>query len=267
MKRFLTILTRKLLALSLLFTAAAAAPASATTVDDIISRGKIVVGVVTQSPPYSFLDEKQEPIGYEIDVARLIAGYLGVEIDFVKLVPQNRIPYLLTNKVDAIFAIFGILPERARQVAFTNPYSSGEISVFAAKSVKLETPADLAPLRISVARASSQERAAVAVAPEGTKILRFDSNSEEIQAVITGQADVLIGTGTIFDAFTKAAPQIELERKFVLTHQYSGAAVRKQDYELLQWLNTTLFFVQNNGELDALYRKWFEQPLPDLPRF
>jgi polar amino acid transport system substrate-binding protein len=254
-------------AAALLVLTGLAASAHAITVDEIIANKKFVVGVLTESPPYSFLDEKQEPTGYDIDVAKLVAGYLGVELEFVKLNPQSRIPYLLTNKIDAVFTIFGILPERVRQVAFTNPYSSSDISIFAAKSIKLETPADLAPLRVSVARGSSQERAVVAIAPKGTKILRFDSNGEEIQAVITGQADVLIGVKSIFDNFTKAAPQIELERKITLTTQYNGVGVRKQDTELLQFLNTVLFYAQQNGELDAIYRKWFDEPLPQLPRF
>jgi polar amino acid transport system substrate-binding protein len=65
-----------LLAAALAFTAAR--PAAAQTVDEIISRGTINIGVLVDLPPYGILNDKQEPDGYDIDVAKALARYLGV---------------------------------------------------------------------------------------------------------------------------------------------------------------------------------------------
>ena len=63
--------------------------------------------------------------------------YLGVKVNLVPLTSPNRIPFLLTNKVDLIVATFGITPERAKQVMFSIPYSAIENVVFAGKDKKI----------------------------------------------------------------------------------------------------------------------------------
>ena len=97
--------------------------------------------------------------GYDVDVATLMAKYLGVDLELVPVTGPNRIPYLLTNKVDVLVAIFGITPERARQVQFSIPYSSIDIVLMAPKDTKIASAADLKPLRVGVARASTQDTA------------------------------------------------------------------------------------------------------------
>ena len=106
-------------------------PANAQTVDEILSRGTINIGVLVDLPPYGILNDKQEPDGYDIDVAKLLGSYMGVKVNLVQLTSPNRIPFLLTNKVDLIVATFGITPERAKQVMFSIPYSAIENVVFA----------------------------------------------------------------------------------------------------------------------------------------
>ncbi|MFT4002223.1 MAG: transporter substrate-binding domain-containing protein [Rhizobium sp.] len=244
-----------------------ASAAQATTVDDIVKRGTINIGVLTQSPQWSFLDENQNLAGYEIDAANLIGRYLGVKVNFVSLVPANRIPYLISGKIDAVFAIFGITPERAQQIAFSIPYSSNPTSLYAPKAAKIGSWADVANYRISVARGGVQERIADANAPKGTKILRFDSNAEETQAIVTGQADVIITVASVISEINKASPDLQVEPKLTLSIQHNGIGVAKENTDLLRWFNTTINYVKYNGELDAIHRKWFGEPLPQLPSF
>src|SRR5271154_6471936 len=89
-------------ALAVVGLATFARPAAAQTVDEIISRGTINIGVLVDLPPYGILNDKQEPDGYDIDVAKLLGKYLGVKVNLVQLTSPNRIPYLLTNKIDLI---------------------------------------------------------------------------------------------------------------------------------------------------------------------
>src|SRR3546814_2285547 len=101
------------------------------------------------------------PDGYDADVARQLAKELGVKVNIVPVTGPNRIPFLLTNKVDLLVASLAITPERAKQVQFSDPYSAAQIVVFGGKDTKIAKAEDLSGLRIGVARASKIGRAHV----------------------------------------------------------------------------------------------------------
>src|SRR3954447_11105467 len=148
-----TLIRRTLAAFGLaaLVAGAAAAPAGAQSIDDILNKKKLQVGVLVDLPPFGVTNTENKPEGYDIDVAALMAKYLGVELELVSVTGPNRIPYLLTNKVDVLIATFGITAERSKQVLFSNPYSSLTIYVLAPKALNIKTPEDLKPVSISVA--------------------------------------------------------------------------------------------------------------------
>lgn len=268
--RTFTALTRRALAvvgLAALVAGAAAAPAEAQSIDDILSKKKLQVGVLVDLPPFGVANIENKPEGYDIDVAALMAKYLGVELELVPVTGPNRIPYLLTNKVDLLVATFGITPERAKQVQFSNPYSNLDIVLMAPQATKLAAPEDLKSLKVGVARASTQDTAVTAIAPEGTEIMRFDDDATTAQALLSGQIDV-IGVNTVVGKqIQDMDPGAAYESKLVLRHQYNGIALRRGSSDLLQWVNTFLYFVKNNGELGAIYQKWLGQPMPEMPVF
>src|SRR5262249_20063030 len=100
------------------------ASAQIITVDDIITKGKVVIGVNTTTPIFGLMGKDGQPEGYDPDVARLVGKYMGVPVEFVSVTGANRIPYLLSGQVDMVIALFGITPERALQVSFSIPYAS-----------------------------------------------------------------------------------------------------------------------------------------------
>jgi polar amino acid transport system substrate-binding protein len=102
------------LAVAMMVAGIGAGPARAQTVDEIISRGTINIGVLVDLPPYGLLNSEQQPDGYDIEVAKLLGKFLGVKVNLVPLTGPNRIPFLVSGKVDLIVATFGITPERAK---------------------------------------------------------------------------------------------------------------------------------------------------------
>ncbi len=242
-------------------------PAAAQTVDEIVSRGTINIGVLVDLPPYGELDSQQKPAGYDIDVANLLGKYLGVKVNLVTLTSPNRIPFLITNKVDLIVATFGITPERAKTVLFSIPYSAIENVVFAAKGKKITSIEDLKGLRVGVPRGTVQDVILSSTLGSSVKMARFDDDPSTYQALLTGQVDAIAETGLTGDNFFAANPGAGIERKFVLLQQPNGITMRKDQWNLRQWVDTFVYFTKNNGELNALYEKWFHQPLPNLPTF
>jgi polar amino acid transport system substrate-binding protein len=256
-----------LVAALLLLGTATLRPAAAQTVDEIISRGTINIGVLVDLPPYGLLNAQQQPDGYDIDVANLLGKYLGVKVNLVQLTSPNRIPFLVTNKVDLIVATFGITPERAKQVLFSIPYSAIENVVFAPKDKTITSIQDLKGLRVGVPRGTVQDVILTQTLGSAVKIQRFDDDPSTYQALITGQVDAIAETGLTGDNIFAANPGAHIERKFTLLQQPNGITMRKDQWNLHQWVDTFVYFTKNNGELNALYEKWFHQPLPNLPTF
>src|SRR3546814_16259010 len=88
------------------------------------------------------------PDGYDADVARQLAKELGVKVNIVPVTGPNRIPFLLTNKVDLLVASLAITPERAKQVQFSDPYSEARIVVFGVNEPKIDQAEDISGFHI-----------------------------------------------------------------------------------------------------------------------
>src|SRR5262245_7078137 len=151
-----------LVALSLLLAGAAlplAPAAAAQTVAEIIKRGKVIVGVNTTTPIFGLIGTDGQPEGYDPDVARLVGKYLGVPVEFVPVTGANRLPFLLTNRVDMVIALFGITPERAQQIWFSIPYATEAAVLVAPASRAVKTVDDLGGLRVGGPRGAKIGRA------------------------------------------------------------------------------------------------------------
>lgn len=168
-----------------------ATAASAETLDQIKEKGELTIGMLVDFPPYGILNAQNKPDGYDADVAKQLAKDLGVKVNIIGVTGPNRIPYLLTNKVDMLIASLAITPERAKQVQFSHPYSAAQIVVFGGKDAKITKAEDLSGLRIGVARASTQDIAVSKVAPKDANIRRFDDDASAMQALLSGQVDAI----------------------------------------------------------------------------
>jgi polar amino acid transport system substrate-binding protein len=256
-------------ALSLLIAAglmvAGLSGARADALDDIIKRGKVLVAIDISAPPFGIQNTKMEPDGADVDAAKLLAKDLGVELEVVPVTSANRIPYLQTKRVDLTMSSFSITPERAKAVAFSTPYGAINAVIFAPKSVNIKTAADLAGKKIGVARGTTNETDLVAIAPPGAQIIRFDDEASTMAALGAGQIDAYSSSEIIASSMIPRYPDKHFESKLTLRRGYYGVAVRRSESELLQWVNTWVWFRKNSGDLDKIYRKWIGVPLPELP--
>jgi polar amino acid transport system substrate-binding protein len=257
-----------LVALSLLLALSVPSRAAAQTIDEIIKRGKVIIGVNTTTPIFGLVGTDGQPEGYDPDVARLVGKYLGVTVEFVPVTGANRLPFLLTNRVDMVIALFGITPERAQQIWFSMPYAAEAATLVAPASRAVKTVDDLAGLRVGVPRGAMQD---LILTPQaGAKkinLMRFDDEATALQALISGQIDV-VGTGLLVNrTLNRNDPGKNYEVKIVLRPLHFGIGIRRGQTELLQWLNTFVYTIKNNGEPDAISRKWRQLPLEILPVF
>lgn len=240
-----------------------ATPVHAQTVADIKKKGTLNVGMLIDFPPYGTTNAQAQPDGYDADVARLLAHDMGVKVNLVPVTGPNRIPYLLSGKVDVLVASLAITPERAKQVQFSKPYAAATIVLLGKTGTAIKSAADLKGLRVSVARASTQDMAVTKTAPVGTEIRRFEDDASAMQALLTGQVDAIGCSVTVANAIRQRAPG-QFEPKFNLLQQAMGIAMRPSQPELLAAVNDFVTRNTSNGELNKLYRKWLDTDLPKL---
>ncbi len=239
-------------------------PAQADKFEDILKSGVVRIGVPLDVPPFGSVNAQRQAEGFDIDLANLVAKGLGVKLELVQLTAANRIPFLLTDKVDIVISVMGLTPERAKQIMFTAPYADTSLAVYGAKSQNVKSADQLGSLRVAAAKGTTQDLGLSAMNPRAN-IMRTEDDATAAQAYITGQAD-LIGTNSlIIPDLMKRAPNKEFDLKFVIRRSPAHMGVRMGEHNLVRWLDGVIFFNTMNGELDKLHRKWLAAPMAPLP--
>jgi len=256
------------LALAAVATAALSSAAMAqttSTLDEIVQRGKILVGISLSTPPYGMTDANMAPAGFDVAMAKLVARDLGVELEIVDQVSQSRIPSLTSNKVDIVISSLGITAERAKAIMYTNAIYVDEQMVIAPADAQMATLQDLVGKRVGVTRATTNDTLITEQALEGTNIQRFEDDSATNQALFSGQVDAIVSGVAAANAINKETDQFQ--RKFAVRQSPMGIGVRRGDFDLHQWLNTEIMLLWNSGEIQAAQREWLGIVNDELPRF
>lgn len=251
------------LGLGAMFTAAAPF-AAAQTIADLRKKGTLTVGLLVDFPPYGTTDAHHQPDGYDADVARLLAKDLGLQLNLIPVTGPNRIPFLLARKVDLLIASLTVTPERAKQVAFSLPYSAATIVLYGSRNARIRNAADLRSMRVAAVRDSSEDLAVTSSAPRGTEIRRFDDDASAIQALTSAQVDAIACSPRLAARIARGAPSPAFEEKFVLRRQQMAIAIRPGQDELLKAVDDFVARNTASGELNKLYRRWLDSDLPAM---
>lgn len=232
---------------------------------DILSEGAIQIAVPENFPPFGSLGAEGEYVGYDVDVAKLIAEDLGVELELVPVTSKQRIPFLETDRVDLVISSMGANPERAKSIWFSSAYAPFYSGAFAASGVAVESPADLAGLKVGLTGGTLEDLELTESAPDGTEIIRFGDNAATLAAFTSGQVDVLVTGNTVAATLSADNPDLDMETKFIIKESPAFIGVKKGNFDLLQWVNVFILHKTLGGQLNDLSETWLGQPLPDLP--
>lgn len=261
-------ITRRSFALGVVALALAgtALTATADTLKDIQARKKLLVAIDLSVPPYGMTDGKMEPQGADVDVARALAKDLGVPLEIVQVSGPNRIPFLMTGKADMVISSFSVTAERAKVVAFSAPYSVNQLVVGAAKGVDIKKMDDLNGKRIAVVRGNLQDLELTKSAPKGATLVRYEDDATANTALIAGQVDAIATPATTVKTLAERNPGKNLEVKFVVKMQPLAIGLRKNDAELMKWINAWVEKNTANGELNKIYTRYMGIALPDMKK-
>jgi len=238
--------------------------ANADAFEEILKKGVVRIATPLDVPPFGSQNEKREPEGFDIELAGMVAKALGVKLEMQQVTGANRIPFLLTNKVDVVISVMGLTPERAKQIMFTAPYADTQLAVFGPKSADVTSADKIGKLKVAAAKGTTQELALSAMAPKAT-IMRTEDDATAAAAYVSGQAELFATNSLIIPDLQKRNPSKEFDLKFTIRRSPAHMGVRMGEHNLLQWLNSFIFFNMMNGEIDRLHQKWLGMKLQPLP--
>jgi polar amino acid transport system substrate-binding protein len=231
---------------------------------EIISKGVVRIGVPLDVPPFGSQNVNREPEGFDVDMANMVAKALGVKLELTQITSANRLPFLLTDKVDIVISVMGLTPERAKQIMFTAPYANTSLAVYGPKNLSIKSAADLGNHRVAAARGTTQELALSAANPKAN-IMRTEDDATAAAAYLSGQAAVFATNSLVAIDLAKRNPNKEFDLKFNIRRSPAHMGVKMGEHTLVRWLDSFIFFNTMNMELDRLHMKWLNNPMEPMP--
>lgn len=238
---------------------------AAADLAEILAEGTVKIAIPESFAPFGALGASGEYEGYDVDVAKLIAADLGVELELVPVTSNQRIPFLETDRVDLVIATMGANPERAKSIWFSSAYAPFFSGVFAASDKSIAGVADLAGMSVGLTGGTLEDLELTKIAPETTEIIRFGDNAATRAAFESDQVDVLVSGNTVAAAISAADADADIETKFILKESPAFIGVKKGNLDLLFWVNTFILHKTLGGELNDFSNTWLGQDLPPLP--
>jgi len=232
-----------------------------STLDQVLRRGVLRVGIST-FVPWAMKDKTGKLVGFEIDVARRVANDMGVKVQFVPTKWAGIIPALLTGKFDVIIGGMGILPKRNLKVNFSIPYEESGMSLVANKKLAAGFKAledfNRKGVVLSVRLGATPVAAARKYMPKA-ELRQFDDESQAIQEVVNGRAHAMVASAPL-PAFLalKYPERLFLPLQGTFTREPIGFAVRKSDFDTLNFFNNWITVVKAEGWLKERKHYWFE---------
>ena len=244
------------------------------TLKKIRDTGVIKIGNRDASIPFSYLDDKQQPIGYGVDICLKIADAIkanlklpNLKVEFVPVTSQTRIPILTGGNIDLECGSTTNSVERQKQVAFAPTYFVTGTKIVVKKSSGIKGYDDLKGKTVVFTQGTTNERAMKAYNDEkklGINFIPAKDHAESFLAVETGRAvafpmdDILLYS---LVASAKTPGDYVVLGEFLSDDPY-GIMIRKDDPEFKKLVDGVVSGIYKSGEINKIYSKWFQSTIP-----
>ncbi len=234
----------------------------ASVLNQVIQRNKLVVGMEVKFFPFEYADTHGKPIGFDVDLAKLAAKELGVEIEIKDMEFSGLIPALQGGKIDMIISGMTRTLTRAKTVTFTQPYfETGLCALISNKRAADVTEISQlnAPGRILAVKLGTTGDLITAKLFPKAQVNRFKDETACVMEVVSGRADAFL-----YDqlSISKHHAQNSETTHAILkpfTYEPFAIAIRSGDFDFLNWLNLFVETIKADGRYQELYKKYFSE--------
>jgi len=224
----------------------------------------VIVGVTSEAPPFGFIDDKGELVGFDIDMAKLVAKAIFNDETKIELFKQGfaaRWPNVQNGSIDFGIMVTTVYADRALRVGFTRPYIDSGIVLVVKKDSPIKTVADLNKADYTVAHLTTpvQEERGKRLYPNA-KFLTFDSISAQFNAVKVGRATAAQLDVPVALFYAKDNPDVRILDEWLTDVTGNAIFLRGDDFKWWLFLDT-LVAEMTGGSLfsqyKVLYKNWF----------
>lgn len=225
----------------------------------ITQRNRLIVGIRNDAPPFGFKDKNGFTVGYDADLARLIAkGILGDEkkVEFVPVTASNRIMKLNSGEVDCLIATMSITTQRQQFLNFSTPYYMAGQAILVRSSSKATSLRDFTGKKLIIVFGSTSEKNLRSNVPEVT-VIGYKTYNDAYNALKNGKADGIVADDTVLLGFSTNDKSVKLLPKRYSKEPY--AVVFRKDDASINFTNKVNYIVENlqsTGRLNRLQEKW-----------
>jgi len=245
-------------------------PAAADKLDDILKAQKLRCGVMLDLPPVGYRDADNNPVGYDVEFCQDMAKALGVTLELVETASPDRIPAILSDRVDVSVSSATNSLERAKVVGFSIPYQVWSYAVVVRKDSGIKSFDDLKGKKVGIVRGTTPETYFLPIFkewndPNGT-YTPYGSDADRFLALSQGKIDASVEGNVALGQFLKT-PQ---GKDFMICcstpfpEDWTGIMVQRQEYGLLNWVNLFVWHEIKTGRVQELYKKWWGIDAPSL---
>ena len=240
-----------------------------STLDTVLKRGKVIVGVSSEAPPFGFIDDKGELVGFDIDIAKLIANKMFGEdghIEFLKQGFAARWANANSGKIDFGIQITTVHSQRPTKVAFTRSYVDSGIVLVSKKGSGINKIADANKSNVTVANLTvpAQEERAKRLFPKA-KLTVFDSTSAQFNAVRTGRANAAQLDEPIARWYVSQHDDVQVTEDWITPPTNNAVFTKLGDFTWWLVLDTYVNELRNGSlypQYAEIYKKWFGERPP-----
>jgi glutamate/aspartate transport system substrate-binding protein len=263
-----------LLAALAAFAVASPALAQDGTLKKIKDAGAITVGHRDASVPFSYYDDKQQPVGYAMDLCMRIVDAVkknlnmpNLKVNYQLVTSANRIPLMANGTIDLECGSTTNNLQRQEQVGFATTHFVTANRFVSKKSSKISKLADLKGKTVVSTAGTTNIKQITELNAEqklDMKIISANGHPEAFQMVETGRAVAFVMDDILLYSLVAQSrtPGDYVISSEALSVEPYGIMVRKDDAAFKKVANDTINAIYKSGEINAIYDKWFRKPVP-----
>lgn len=228
---------------------------------------KIVVGLDDSFPPMGFKDEKNEIVGFDIDLAKEVAKRLGREVEFKAIDWNSKEAELKSGRVDILWNGLDITDKRKENMLFSEPYMDNRQIVFVAKNGKVTVAgeADLAGKTIGTQSGGTTEEYFENKPELKASMKEVKYYPDYINAFMdleNGRLDAVVGDEIIGRYYISKHPdEIQAIDTVIGTVSQFGIAFRKDDQKMRDEVQKVFDEMKADGTVAKISEKWFAKDI------
>ena len=216
----------------------------------------LTMGTNAAFPPYELVDENNNIIGIDAEIAAAVAEKLGMELEIKDMAFDSLITAVSTGSVDVVLAGMTVTPEREESVSFSDSYATGIQVVIVPEGSEIATIDDLAGKKIGVQSGTTGDIYCAGDYGEDA-VARYDNGALAVAALQNGQVDCVVIDNEPAKAFVEANEGLKILETEYITENYA-AAFAKENTELLEKFNAALAELKAEGKIDEIIAKYIK---------